>query len=70
MHPLPPLGEGEESTSASLAKAEALATLDADLGCSSSYSIKYLAKAWNLLEDRSVEKGFLPTAVAWELAGP
>lgn len=53
-----------------LARSKALATLDADLGCSSSYSIKLLAEAWNLLEDRSVEEGFLPTAVAWELAGP
>jgi len=44
-------------------------TLDADLGCSSSFSIHDWIRL-NLLEDRSVEKVFLPTAVVQELAGP
>jgi len=41
------------------------APLRADLGCSSSYSIA-VASALNLMENRSVEKDFLPTAVEQE----
>jgi len=48
-----------------LAKSWADAPLRADLGCSSCYSSEK-AKALNLLENRSVEKGFLPTAVVQE----
>jgi len=42
---------------------KAEASLDADLGCSSSYSIGERTKALYLLEDRSVEEDSLPTAV-------
>lgn len=48
-----------------LANAGVDAPLRADLGCSSSYSSEK-AKALNLLENRSVEKDFLPTAVEQE----
>jgi len=48
-----------------LANAGAEAPLRADLGCSSSYSSEK-AKALDVLENRSVEKGFLPTAVEQE----
>lgn len=58
-------GEEERCTDTVLAKSWADAPLRADLGCSSSYSSEK-AKALNLLENRSVEKDFLPTAVVQE----
>lgn len=61
----PPSGGEERGTDTVLAKAWAEALLRADLGCSSSYSSEK-AKALNLLENRSVEEGFLPTAVEQE----
>ena len=61
----PPSGGEERCTDTVLAKAWAEALLRADLGCSSSYS-SVKAKALNLLENRSVEKDFLPTAVEQE----
>lgn len=48
-----------------VAKAKANAPLRADLGCSSRYSSKN-GQALKLLENRSVEKDFLPTAVEQE----
>ena len=61
----PPSGGEERGTDTVLANAGAEALLRADLGCSSSYSSEK-AKALHLLENRSVEKDFLPTAVAQE----
>ena len=49
---------------------KANASLAADLGCSSSYSIGERITALYLLEDRSVEKDSLPTAVEQGLADP
>ena len=61
----PPSGGEETCNDTVMAKAWAEAHLRADLGCSSSYSSEK-ANALNLLENRSVEKDFLPTAVEQE----
>jgi len=60
-----PSGRRKGCNGAVVARAKVKAPLRADLGCSSRYSSEN-GQALKLLENRSVEQGFLPTAVEQE----